>query len=147
MIGLVGLRLKRGAVKRKKRVGCGPGSGHGKSATRGTKGYKSRAGHKSKPGFEGGQNPLYRRIPKRGFTNIKSREYEIINLELLKRFDSSIEVTPELLKKKGMIDGKLPLKILGQGQIERPLTIKAHAFSKSAAAKITQAGGKIEQIK
>ncbi|MEO0225334.1 MAG: 50S ribosomal protein L15 [candidate division WOR-3 bacterium] len=146
-MGLAGLRFKKGAKKGKKRVGCGPGSGHGKTSGRGHKGYKSRAGRKRKPGFEGGQNPLYRRIPKRGFVNINRRQYEIVNLEFLKRFDPGIEITPELLKKKGLIDGKHPLKILGQGSIDKPLKIRAHAFSRSAAAKITQAGGQVIHIR
>ncbi len=147
MIGLINLKVKKGAVKRKKRVGCGPGSGHGKTSTRGTKGYGSRSDSKAKPGFEGGQNPLYKRIPKRGFTNISARTYEVVNLETLKKFDPRIEITPELLKKKGLIRGKGLVKILGQGTLEKPLVIKAHAFSKSAVDKITQAGGKVENIK
>ncbi len=146
MTGVTGLRINRGAHHRKKRVGCGPGSGHGKTSTRGHKGGKSRSGHQVKLGFEGGQNPLYRRIPKRGFRRPARVEYEIINLEDLKGMDPAVLVTPELLREKGLIDGGRPVKVLGDGALEKPLSIRVHAFSKSAADKVVRAGGKIEKI-
>lgn len=140
------LRPARGATKKPKRVGRGPGSGHGKTSTRGHKGHKQRSGFRTKRGFEGGQMPLVRRIPKRGFTNIFKTEYEIVNVESLGKFTANTEVTPELLKERGIVKGKLKLKILGNGEISVPLKVKAHKFSKSAREKIVKAKGEVEQI-
>ena len=136
-----------GSRKKPKRVGRGKGSGHGKTAGRGHKGQKSRSGHSYPLGFEGGQMPLHRRVPKRGFTNPFRKEYAIINLQQLRVFAKGSEVTPELLKSKGMIKNmKDGLKVLGKGEIDRPLTVLAHKFSQSARQKIEQAGGKAEVI-
>jgi len=140
------LKPARGATKKPKRVGRGPGSGHGKTATRGHKGHKQRSGFRTKRGFEGGQMPLVRRIPKRGFTNIFKTEYEIVNVEMLAKFKANTEVTPELLKERGIVKGKLKLKILGNGEISVPLKVRAHKFSKSAKEKIMKAKGEVEQI-
>lgn len=140
------LRPAKGATKKRKRVGRGPGSGHGKTSTRGHKGHKQRSGFRVKRGFEGGQMPLIRRIPKRGFTNIFKVDYEIVNVQMLGTFDANTEVTPELLKERGMVKGKNKLKILGTGQLSVPLKVKAHKFSKSAREKIIQAKGEVEQI-
>ncbi|MCK4941316.1 50S ribosomal protein L15 [candidate division WOR-3 bacterium] len=140
------LKPAKGATKRPKRVGRGPGSGHGKTSTRGHKGHRQRSGFRAKLGFEGGQMPLVRRIPKRGFTNIFRVDYEIVNVEILSKFEPNTEVTPDLLKEKGIIKGKHRLKILGNGEIAVPLTVKAHKFSKSAREKILKAKGKVEQI-
>ncbi|MCK4249837.1 50S ribosomal protein L15 [candidate division WOR-3 bacterium] len=140
------LKPPKGATKKRKRVGCGPGSGHGKTSTRGHKGDKSRSGHRVKFGYEGGQMPITRRIPKRGFVNIFKENYEIVNIELLNKLEPNTVVTPELLKEKGIIKGKDKLKILGQGEISIPLTVKAHKFSKTAEDKIIGAKGEIEKI-
>ena len=129
--------------KRRKRVGRGIGSGHGKTSCRGHKGARSRSGWKSRSWFEGGQMPLQRRLPVRGFTNIFKKQYTIVNLEKLNRFDDGTVVTPKLLKSVGVIkktqDG---VKILGNGELEKSLTVKAHRFSESALSKIKSAGGK-----
>lgn len=143
---LSNLKPPKGATKKRKRVGCGPGSGHGKTSTRGHKGDKSRSGHRVKFGYEGGQMPITRRIPKRGFVNIFKKNYEIVNIELLNKLEPNTVVTPELLKEKGIIKGKDKLKILGQGEISIPLTVKAHKFSKTAEDKIISAKGEIEKI-
>ncbi len=140
------LKPAKGATRRPKRVGRGPGSGHGKTSTRGHKGHRQRSGFRAKLGFEGGQMPLVRRIPKRGFTNIFSVNYEIVNVETLSKFEPDTEVTPDLLKEKGIIKGKHRLKVLGNGEISIPLTVKAHKFSKSAREKILKAKGKVELI-
>lgn len=140
------LKPAKGATKKPKRVGRGPGSGHGKTSTRGHKGHRQRSGFRAKLGFEGGQMPLVRRIPKRGFTNIFRVDYEIVNVEVLSKFKPNTEVTPDLLKEKGIIKGKHRLKILGNGDISVPLIVKAHKFSKSAREKILKAKGKAEQI-
>ena len=140
------LRPKHGATKKRKRVGCGPGSGHGKTSTRGSKGDKSRSGYRVKKGYEGGQMPITRRIPKRGFTNIFAEKFEVVNVERLTVFAPNTEVTPELLKDKGIIKGKHKVKILGQGELTVPLTVKAHKFSKSAHEKIVKAKGTVETI-
>lgn len=136
-----------GARHRKKIVGRGEGSGHGGSSTRGRKGQTARAGDRSMGTFEGGQMPLIRKIPKRGF-NCRSRVVnEIVNLELLEaKFESGAEVTPDILIEMGIIHSKRPLKVLGTGEIKKSLTIKAHSFSKSAEEKIKAAGGKLEVI-
>jgi large subunit ribosomal protein L15 len=140
------LKPAKGATKKPKRVGRGPGSGHGKTSTRGHKGHKQRSGFRAKLGFEGGQMPLVRRIPKRGFTNIFKMKYEIVNVEMLSKFDANTEVTPELLKERGIVKGKNKLKILGDGELSIPLKVKAHRFSKSAREKILKAKGEVEQI-
>lgn len=133
--------------KRRKRVGRGPGSGHGKTAGRGHKGQKSRSGYRRKSYFEGGQMPLSRRVPKRGFNNPFKKEYTIVNLRDLNRFDGSQEISPEVLLSSRAIarlgDG---VKILGHGEITKPLHVKANAFSKSAIEKILAAGGKAEVL-
>jgi large subunit ribosomal protein L15 len=136
----------RGATKKPKRIGRGPGSGHGKTSTRGHKGHQQRSGFRNKLGFEGGQMPLVRRIPKRGFVNIFKEHYDIVNLESLGKFEPNTEVTPELLKGKGLIRGKHKVKVLGNGELSIPLVVKAHRFSKSAREKILKAKGKVEQI-
>jgi large subunit ribosomal protein L15 len=136
-----------GATKRPKRVGQGMGSGHGKTATRGAKGQRSRAGMRMRPGFEGGQMPLHRRLPKRGFTNIFRKIYAIINLKDLEDFKPEEKITPELLMARGVVK-KLGagLKVLGDGELTAPLHVVAHLFSKSAIEKIEKAGGKAEVI-
>lgn len=141
------LRPNKGATKKRKRLGRGTATGQGKTAGRGQDGQNSRSGGGTRPGFEGGQMPLIRRIPKRGFNNPFKKVFTIVNIEDLNRFEDGTEITPELLKETGMIkkvnDG---IKILGDGQLERKLTIKAHKFSKSAIEKIEAAGGKAEVI-
>jgi len=142
------LKRPKGAKKKPKRVGRGPGSGHGKTACRGHKGQRSRSGHSLKRGFEGGQMPLHRRIPKRGFTNIFKKEYSIINLENLSAFNSGDIVNPEVLLKKGIVKSiKDGIKVLGRGEIRFPLIVYAHKFSNSARQKIEEAGGKTEVLK
>jgi large subunit ribosomal protein L15 len=137
----------RGSNKSRKRVGLGMGSGHGKTATRGSKGQRSRAGSRMRPGFEGGQMPLHRRLPKRGFTNIFKKHFALVNLNDLDQFSAEESITPELLKKKGLIKKLLDgLKVLGDGELKAPLKISAHHFSKSALEKIQKAGGKAEVI-
>jgi large subunit ribosomal protein L15 len=136
----------RGSKKKRKRVGRGPGSGHGKTSCRGHKGQKARSGGGVKAGFEGGQMPLQRRLPKRGFTNIFQKQYSIVNLSTLNKLSEST-ITPEFLVKEGIVkkirDG---IKILGNGEITRPITVKAHAFSASAKEKIIKAQGSVEVI-
>lgn len=138
----------RGATHRNKRIGFGESSGHGKTSTRGHKGQRSRSGHGIKPGFEGGQMPLIRRIPKRGFRHPRSYITEILNVETLNRFPAGSEITPASLAKAGLIraTGKIRLKILGDGELKHSLTVKAHGFSGSARQKIEKTGGKAEQI-
>ena len=141
------IRPAEGSTKNKKRVGRGVGSGHGKTSCKGHKGQKARSGGTKGAGFEGGQMPLQRRIPKRGFTNIFKKEYAIINLDTLEALKDDAVITPELLIEKGVIKKmKDGLKVLANGSIQRPVTIKANAFSASAAAKIEAAGGKTEVI-
>lgn len=141
------LRPAQGATKKTKRVGRGPGSGSGKTAGKGHKGQKARSGGVKGAGFEGGQMPLQRRIPKRGFTNIFRKEYAIVNLAELAKITGTDPVTPELLQQKGMIDDlKDGLKVLGMGDLKSKLTVRAHKFSKSAIEKIQAAGGKAEVI-
>ncbi len=148
MIGLHNLRPPAGSTRPKKRRGTGMGSGLGKTAGRGEKGQKSRSGARSKRGFEGGQMPLHRRMPKRGFTNIFKKQYAVVNLERLKDFPAGTAVSPQVLVEKGIIknlrDG---VKILGNGELAHALTISAHMFSKSAQEKITKAGGQFEVLK
>jgi len=136
-----------GSRKKNKRVGRGVGSGHGKTSCKGHKGQKSRSGGPKGAGFEGGQMPLQRRIPKRGFKNNFSVEYSIINLDTINRLKDEAVITPELLIEKGIVkDIKDGLKVLGNGDIRRPVTVKAAAFSTSASEKIAAAGGKTEVI-
>ena len=138
-----------GSVKVRKRVGRGPGSGMGKTSTRGENGQKSRSGASIPAWFQGGQTPLYRRVPKRGFNNARFRtEYATINLsDLNKYFNDGEEVTPEVLKEKGIIKQQLcGVKVLGNGELEKKLTVKAHKFSITAKEKIEAAGGKVEVI-
>ncbi len=130
-----------------KRKGRGPGSGNGKTAGKGHKGQNARSGGGVRPGFEGGQMPLYRRLPKRGFTNIFAKEYVEVNVEKLDLFDSGTEITAELLKQAGVISKvKDGVKVLGRGEVTKSFTVKAAKFSESAAAKIAAAGGKAEVI-
>jgi large subunit ribosomal protein L15 len=143
------VRPARGARKRRKRVGRGPGSGHGKTATRGTKGHKARSGGGKAGGFEGGQMPLYRRLPKRGFLPYGGRiPYEIVNLRSIDAFPSGSVVDPDALVARGLIrrTGRDRVKILGQGEVAHPLTVRAHAVSGSARAKIEARGGRVELI-
>lgn len=133
--------------KKKKRVGRGDGSGHGGTSTRGHKGHRARAGGKSSRGFEGGQMPLQRRLPKRGFSNPFRQEWQIVNLKDLNRFPAGSVVDPALLKEVGLIKkGEEKVKVLGDGFLNFPLTIKAHQFSLAAKSKIEAVGGKAEVI-
>ena len=147
-MSLNNLRPPKGATHAKKRVGRGPGSGHGKTASRGSKGAKSRSGFRYKRGFEGGQMPLHRRVPKRGFNNIFRVEYAVVNLDTLGEvFDAGSEVTPELLRERGLVrDRKALIKVLGRGDISKKLTVRAHKFSGTAASKIAAAGGSTEVL-
>ena len=145
-IGLYNLKVPKGAYKRKKILGRGPSSGHGKTSTRGSKGQTSRSGRDFYPGFEGGQMPLIRKIPKRGFVSRFKKGYQIINLNNLNKIKEST-VTLNLLQEKGLIKDKNRLvKILSDGEIKNPITIQAHAVSKKALEKIQNAGGKVEVI-
>ncbi len=137
-----------GSKAKRKRVGRGTGSNKGYTSGRGANGQNSRSGGLVRPTFEGGQTPLFRRLPKRGFNNKFKKEYEVVNVHQLNHFDENTEITPELLKKNGMIDEntKAGVKILGTGLVEKSLTVKAHAFSKSAKEMIEEAGGKAEVI-
>jgi len=134
----------KGSKHAKKRKGIGPGTGLGKTGGRGEKGQKSRSGNSIRPGFEGGQMPLVRRVPKRGFTNIWRTEYAVVNLADLDGFDG--EVTPELLHERGLVRANRPVKVLGNGEIATALTVKARRFSQSARAKIEAAGGSCEEL-
>ena len=147
-MGLHNLRPPKGATHKKTRVGRGQGSGNGKTAGRGHKGAKSRSGFHYKRGFEGGQMPLHRRVPKRGFHNPFRVEYEVVNLDLLaEKFDAGAVVTPELLRERGLVaGGKAPVKILARGEISKKLTVRAHKFSGKAAEKLAAAGGNAEVI-
>ncbi|MBO8141992.1 MAG: 50S ribosomal protein L15 [Firmicutes bacterium] len=142
------LRPAPGARRKAKRLGRGIGSGKGKTAGRGTKGQLARSGGGKGPGFEGGQTPLQRRLPKRGFNNKRfRRELAEVNVQALNAFDAGTVVTPELLLERRVVrDLKDGVKVLGEGELSRALVVRAHAFSKSAAAKIEAAGGKIEVI-
>lgn len=135
-----------GSKKRARRVGRGIGSGLGKTSGKGHKGQLARSGGGKGPGFEGGQTPLQRRLPKRGFTSIFKKEYAIVNVADLDRFEANTEVTPELLRESGLVRTRQDIKILGSGEIEKALTVKAQKFSKAAAEKIEAAGGKVEVI-
>ena len=147
-ISLNTLKPAKGSTHKKKRVGRGPGSGLGKTAGRGEKGQKSRSGYSAKIGFEGGQMPLHRRLPKRGFTNIfKKRWLEISLASLEEHFDADAEITPEVLHDRGLIKkAKYDVVVLGNGEISKPLRVSAHRFTKSAREKIEKAGGAVVQI-
>lgn len=133
--------------KRKKRVGRGPGSGHGKTSCRGHKGQKSRSGGSIPPGFEGGQMPLQRRLPKRGFTNIFKKHYTLINVRDLERFSPDSDLDKEALRKAGLVKrAKDGVKLLGDGEISHPITIRVNRVSKTAREKIEAAGGTVEII-
>ncbi|HAA37480.1 MAG TPA: 50S ribosomal protein L15 [Firmicutes bacterium] len=141
------LKSPQGARAAKKRVGRGIGSGHGKTSTRGHKGQRARSGGGVRPGFEGGQMPLQRAVPKRGFTSIFKKQYNEVNVGRLNVFADGAEVTPELLKQAGLIKSlKDGVRILGSGDLEKSLSVKAQGFSKTAVAKIEAAGGKVEVI-
>lgn len=141
------LKPAAGSRKERKRLGRGAGSGQGKTAGKGHKGQKARSGGGVRPGFEGGQNPIYRRLPKRGFTNINRKEYAVINLDVLNRFEEGTVVTPELLKESGVVKNmKDGLKVLANGELNVKLTVKAHKFSSAAAEKIANAGGTTEVL-
>jgi large subunit ribosomal protein L15 len=145
-MNLSNVRAPKKANENKKRVGRGMGSGMGKTSTRGHKGQRSRSGSRMMRGFEGGQMPLHRRVPKRGFTNIFREEYNIVNLEKLADLGEST-INPDVLRKAGVISTKRKLKILGDGELKSAITVQAHKFSKSAQEKITKAGGKFEVLK
>ncbi|RKX65783.1 MAG: 50S ribosomal protein L15 [Thermodesulfobacteriota bacterium] len=148
MLSLNSLKPPYGAVKKKKRVGRGDSSGHGSTCGRGQKGQKARSGGQVKSYFEGGQMPLYRRLPKRGFKNIFKREYAIVNIrDLVRKFKENEEITPEKLLEVGLVKKKKqPIKILAEGDISFPLQIKIHKISQQARAKIEAAGGRVEVI-
>ena len=146
MTTLSTLRPSVGAAKPRKRVGRGPGSGHGKTASRGHKGLKARSGGKPAPGFEGGQMPLQRRLPKRGFTNVFKVVYQIVNVKDLNGFEAHTVVTREILEHTGRIKSLTkPVKILGEGDLAVPLTVQADKFSQAAKQKIMAAGGIAEE--
>ncbi|MBN1884906.1 MAG: 50S ribosomal protein L15 [Candidatus Krumholzibacteriota bacterium] len=137
----------RGAVKKRKRVACGPGSGHGKTATRGHKGQKSRSGGGVPPWFEGGQMPLQRRVPKRGFTNIFRKTFQVVNLDGLNRFDAGTTVDRKALLDAGLLKkAAVPVKVLGRGELKVALTVEVDAVSASAAKAIRDAGGSISLV-
>ncbi|MDH6366142.1 MULTISPECIES: 50S ribosomal protein L15 [Breznakia] len=141
------MKYNDGARKNRKRLGRGHGSGQGKTAGKGHKGQNARSGGGVRLGFEGGQTPLARRLPKRGFTNFTRKEYGIVNVEALNKFDNGVEVTPELLIETGLVKKELSgIKVLGEGALEKKLTVKANKFSKAAIASIEKAGGKAEVI-
>jgi large subunit ribosomal protein L15 len=144
-MNLSNVRAPKKANENKKRVGRGMGSGMGKTSTRGHKGQRSRSGSRMMRGFEGGQMPLHRRVPKRGFTNIFREEYNIVNLEKLADLGEST-INPDVLRKAGVISTKRKVKILGDGELKSAITVYAHKFSKSAQEKITKAGGKFEVL-
>ena len=144
---LSNLKPAEGSTHSKKRVGRGHGTGQGTQAGRGHKGAQSRSGYKFKRGFEGGQMPLHRRIPKRGFHNPFRTEYAVVNLDTVaERFDAGTVVTPELLREQGLVHGRQPVKVLARGEVSKKLTIRAHKFSGKAAEKIAAAGGAAEVI-
>jgi large subunit ribosomal protein L15 len=144
---LSNLKPPKGANRNRKRVGRGPGSGLGKTAGRGSKGAQSRSGYKQKRGFEGGQMPLHRRLPKRGFHNPFRVEYAVVNLDdLAARFAAGTVVTPDVLRAERLVTTKQPIKVLARGEIAVALTVKAHKFSGKAAEKIAAAGGSVETL-
>lgn len=136
-----------GGVKKRKRVGCGPGSGHGKTACKGHKGQKARAGAKHRAGFEGGQMPIQRRLPKIGFKPLERKRYQVVNLSDAVERISEGPITPDTLRAAGLIrDARGQVKLLGDGQVGRAVEIRVHAVSASASAKVSEAGGKVEVI-
>ena len=138
------LKYAPGSVRKKKRIGRGQGSGLGKTAGKGHKGQRSRSGSKIRPWFEGGQMPLQRRVPKRGFTNIFKKKFQVVNLKDLDRVKKAKAITPEVLFDSGMISKKnIPVKILGEGELKKAIDVSAHSFSASAKEKIEKSGGKI----
>jgi large subunit ribosomal protein L15 len=145
---LSNLKPAQGAKQKRKRVGRGPGSGNGKTAGRGNKGAQSRSGYSYKRGFEGGQMPLHRRLPKRGFNNIFRIEFAVVNLDQLEeRFAAGATVTPESLREAGLVRrARLPIKVLGRGEVSKALVVHAHKFSGKAAEKLAAAGGRAEAI-
>jgi large subunit ribosomal protein L15 len=144
---LSNLKPKKGARHAKKRVGRGPGSGHGKTSARGEKGQKSRSGFSRMRGFEGGQMPLHRRLPKRGFTNIFKKEFAIVNLSDLERFDNGVTIDETALRQAGLIKGKNDgIKVLGNGKLSKKLTVVAAKFSETARKQIEAAGGTCQEI-
>jgi large subunit ribosomal protein L15 len=146
-MSLNNLRPPLGMKHPKKRIGRGQGSGNGKTAGRGHKGAKSRSGFHHKRGFEGGQMPLHRRVPKRGFHNPFRQEFEVVNLDALgERFEAGAEVTPEILRENGLVGRAGRIKVLARGEISKALTVRAHKFSGKAAEKIAAAGGKAEVL-
>jgi large subunit ribosomal protein L15 len=144
-MNLSNIHKPKKATEKRKRVGRGMGSGMGKTSTRGHKGQRSRTGSRMIRGFEGGQMPLHRRMPKRGFTNIFRKEYNIVSLERLAELGETT-INPDILRKAGVIKTKHPVKILGDGELSVALTVSAHKFSKSAQEEITKAGGKVEVL-
>ena len=144
-MNLSNIHRPKKATEKRKRVGRGMGSGMGKTSTRGHKGQRSRSGSRMIRGFEGGQMPLHRRMPKRGFTNIFRKEYAIVSLERLAELGETT-INPDVLRKAGVIKTKHPVKVLGDGELIGALTVSAHKFSKSAQEKITKAGGKVEVL-
>ncbi len=144
-MNLSNIRAPKGSSEKIKRVGRGMGSGMGKTSARGHKGQRSRSGSSFMRGFEGGQMPLHRRVPKRGFTNIFKKEFNLVNLEKLAALGETT-ITLEVLKNAGLAKRDLPVKVLGDGEIKKALTVQAHKFSKSAQEKITKAGGKAEVV-
>jgi large subunit ribosomal protein L15 len=144
-MNLSNIHAPKKATTKRKRVGRGMGSGMGKTSTRGHKGQRSRTGSRMIRGFEGGQMPLHRRMPKRGFTNIFRKEYNIVSLERLVELGETT-INPDVLRKAGVIKTKHPVKILGDGELKTAITVSAHKFSKSAQEKITKAGGKVEVL-
>ena len=144
---LSNLKPPKGAKHAKKRIGRGQGSGQGKTAGRGHKGAKSRSGFKFKRGFEGGQMPLHRRVPKRGFHNPFREEYQVVNLDtLVERFEVGVDITPELLRERGLVSREGRIKVLARGEVGKALTVRAHKFSGRAAEKIAAAGGRAEVL-
>jgi large subunit ribosomal protein L15 len=144
-MNLSNIHRPKKATEKRKRVGRGMGSGMGKTSTRGHKGQRSRTGSRMIRGFEGGQMPLHRRMPKRGFTNVFRKEYNIVSLERLAELGETT-INPDVLRKAGVIKTKHPVKVLGDGELSVALTVSAHKFSKSAQEKITKAGGKVEVL-
>ncbi|KPL04889.1 MAG: 50S ribosomal protein L15 [candidate division Zixibacteria bacterium SM1_73] len=146
-MNLRNLKSSSGSVKKRKRIGRGPGSGHGKTSTRGHKGQKARSGAKRRPWFEGGQMPIQRRVPKRGFTNIFRKEYQIVDLASLSKCKDREVISPLVMKEFGLIKKvDLPVKILADGEVSGSVTVQANAFSKKAKEKIETLGGKAEVI-
>jgi large subunit ribosomal protein L15 len=147
-MSLNNLKPAAGSKFARKRVGRGPGSGNGKTAGRGNKGAQSRSGYSYKRGFEGGQMPLHRRVPKRGFNNIFRVEYEVVNLDQLEeRFDAGTTVTPDALREAGLVRVRTAkIKVLARGEVTKALTVQVHKFSGTAAEKIAAAGGRAEAI-